>query len=314
MTIATAASKGLLSPQTMARRKGRQLSHRMVWIAALATCSTSTHAWAPAARTDRSFSLQNSQIGPTPLKTVSLSTTPGTRLYSSSKNQLQRKNDDSNELFGFRRGLKSVARKVLPTKWFGTQKEREALERKQIVKDRVRGELDEMLRGAPLPIQIFGKYVAAPMMGKIASRVAEAGFQQQEAMEAIMDQARDLLLKDPEITGVLGTPIQIGAPFSQRTSTTVINGSRQMRTEFEVELSGPYQNGVGRIIATNEGIGQLLVESNGKIYNVDLTSEGSMSFSRSSRSSSTSNGNGDDDTIIEAEIIDKKETTTRTKR
>lgn len=234
-----------------------------------------------------------------------------TRLYSSSKHPLRRnnQNEDSNELFGFRRGL----RRVLPTKWFGTKKEKEALERKQIVKDRVRGELDQMLQGAPLPVQLFGKYVAAPMMGKLASKVAEAGFQQQETMEAILDEAREMLLRDAEITSLLGTPIQIGTPFSQRSSTTVINGSRQLRTEFEVELSGPYQNGVSRIIATNEGIGQLLVESNGKVYNVDLTSEGKRRASQMSRSrNSRSRGNEDhDDTIIEAEIIDDKEETRR---
>ena len=313
MTIATAASKRLLSPQIMARRKGRRLAHRMVWIAAAAACTTSTNGLAPVARTINSSSVssQNCQTPLTP-PTQPVSPNFSTRLYSSSKNRLQRNNDDtSNELFGFRRGLKSAAKTILPTKWFGTQKEKEALERKQIVKDRVRGELDQMLKGAPLPVQLLGKYVAAPMMGKIASRVAEAGFQQQETMEAILDEARELLVRDPQITSVLGTPIQIGTPFSQRSSTTVINGSRQMRTEFEVEVSGPFQNGVSRIIATNEGIGQLLVESNGKIYNVDLSSSGLQARRGASTYNGKGNGVDEDDTIIEAEIIDKDTTTKR---
>lgn len=212
---------------------------------------------------------------------------------------------NSNELFGFRRAAKRAARKVLPTKWFGTKEEKAALERKKQVKDRVQGELDQMLKSAPIAIKMFGKYVAAPLMGKIASAAAEAGLQQQETMEAVLDEARELLLNDPEMVGLLGTPIQIGTPFSQIGSTTVINGRRQMRMEFAVEISGPIRNGVSRIVATNEGIGGLLVESNGRVYNVDLTSKGKMSSS-SSPSRSSGSAFGGDDNIIEAEIIDKE--------
>ena len=195
----------------------------------------------------------------------------------------------------------------MPTKWFGTKEEKEALERKQLVKSRVQGELDQMLKGAPLPIKMFAKYVAAPMMGKIASTVAEAGRQQQETMEAILDEARELLLNDSEIVGLLGTPIQIGMPFSQMSSTTVINGRRQMRSEFSVEISGPIGNGVSRIVASNEGIGQLLLESNGKMYNVDLSSRGRMKSASPKKPKSCGKYSGnDDDNIIEAEIIDKE--------
>ena len=339
MTITAVSRKGL-SAQTMVRRKGRPLAHKMVLIAAASAFSTSVHAW-PVTRNSGKRHIQSQQphhrhygcsvnckgqkhglssplfLTRTPrigtdspwISRYSKPRTPttSTLLYSSSKNRLQQSNDKrGSELFGFRRGLKSVARKVLPTKWFGTQEEKEALERKQIVQDRVKGELDQMLKGAPLPIKFLAKYVAAPMMGKIASKVAEASLQQQEAMETIMDEARDLLMRDSEITGLLGTPIQIGAPFSQRSSTTVINGRRQMRTEFAVELSGPFQTGVSRIVATTEGVGQLLVESNGRVYNVDLTSKGKMS--RPSSFPKRKPGASDDNDIIEAEIIDKKET------
>jgi len=105
-------------------------------------------------------------------------------------------------------------------------------------------------------------------------------------MEAILDEARELLLNDSEIVGLLGTPIQIGMPFSQMSSTTVINGRRQMRSEFSVEISGPIGNGVSRIVASNEGIGQLLFESNGKMYNVDLSSRGRMKSASPTKRSS----------------------------
>jgi hypothetical protein len=287
----------------------------------------------PRVATGSSLSLwtteHSKRIATTCTATTTITTT---RSYSSSnlRNRSNNNDDDNNndnenrkrnELFGFRRAAKSAARKVLPTKWFGSKEEKEALERKQLVKDRVKGELDQMLKGAPLFIQMFGKYIAAPMMGKIASKLAEVGRQQQETMEAILDEARTSLLNDPEMVELLGKPLQIGTPFSQRSSTTVINGMRQMRTEFAVEISGPIGSGACRIIATNEGIGQLLVESNGKVYNIDLTSRGTMSSSsksyssskspssksRSSSKSSASRFRGDDDdNIIEAEIIDKE--------
>eukprot|EP00531_Pseudo-nitzschia_arenysensis_P019432 CAMPEP_0116156694 /NCGR_PEP_ID=MMETSP0329-20121206/22964_1 /TAXON_ID=697910 /ORGANISM="Pseudo-nitzschia arenysensis, Strain B593" /LENGTH=329 /DNA_ID=CAMNT_0003653785 /DNA_START=196 /DNA_END=1188 /DNA_ORIENTATION=- len=311
------------------RRKGQRFAHKMVYVAAAAAFSTSSHAWMVTTDVSRRHSQQLHPIGnyinfddkrqPCIFPTFTTTTTT-TRLYSSSNRKKRisgssgsdddNDNKNTNELFGFRRAAKKAARKVLPTKWFGTKEEKEALERKQMVKDRVRGELDQMLKGAPLPIKMFAKYVAAPMMGKMASKMAEMGLEQQKAMENILDEARDLLMRDAQITDLLGTPIQIGTPFSQQSSTTVINGRRQMRTEFAVELSGPYENGVCRIVATNEGVGQLLVEANGRIYNVDLTSEGRMSSSSSSSSSSRKSpsdsfGNNDDN-IIEAEIIDKE--------
>jgi len=252
-----------------------------------------------------------------------------TRLYSSSRMRKRFQNDNDEdaqrkELFGFRRAAKSVARKILPTKWFATDKEKEALERKQMVKDRVQGELDQMLKGAPLPLRMLGKFVAAPLMGKVASRVAEASYEQAETMEAIVDEARSYLINDPTTVDLIGTPIQIGQPHSQSSATTVINGKRQLRMEFVVELSGSKGSGMSRMSATNEGIGQILVEAKGKVYQVDLSSKAkskskastrfgksSSSFSRGSRGSSGFGGgggknNGGDDNIIEAEIIEKK--------
>jgi len=324
---------------SMIHRKGRNMAHKMVYIAAAAAFSTSarTHAWLI---TDMSSSIMNQHRhhnrfeygehahrtfgSPSPLFVMSpcvaarsslppwnisepTKRTRTTRLYSSKIRQQFNKGDDdgkSNELFGFRRAAKRAARKILPTKWFGTKEEKAALVRKQEVKDRVRGELDQMLSGAPVPVKMFGKYVVAPLMGKIASAAVEAGRQQQDAMETVLDEARKILLNDPEMVGLLGTPIQIGTPFSQRSSTTVINGRRQMRMEFAVEISGPLGNGMSRIVATNEGIGGLLVESNGRVYNIDLTSKGTMSSASPSRSSGASFGG--DENVIEAEIIEKE--------
>lgn len=266
-----------------------------------------------------SYSSVLSEATPCMVSTLTRSTAATTRLYSSSRmrNRFQNNNgdDDPNrkELFGFRRTAKKVAQKILPTKWFGSEKEKEALERKQEAKDRVQGELDQMLKGAPLPIKMFGKLVAGPLMGKIASTAVEASYQQAQTMEKILDEARSYLVNDPTTVDLLGMPIQIGQPYSQSSATTIINGKRQMRMDFAVEISGPKGSGMTRISATNEGIGQLLVEAMGRVYQIDLSSANKFSSSSSSSSNSFTNKsfggkkkNNNDDDIIEAEIIDKE--------
>jgi hypothetical protein len=256
-----------------------------------------------------------------------------TRLYSSSSNMRQssrgvgggnnNKNNDDNEededendkkgRFGFRRAVKRVARKVLPTKWFRSRKEKLEIERKKQVKNKIQGELNDLLKGAPLPIRTFVKYAVAPMLGKLASKVAEGVEAQRKTMEKILDDTRSYLLNDDEITNLLGEPIQLGTPFAQSSSSASINGRRQTRIEFSLEVSGPKNNGVVRVIATGEGIGQLLVESTGKIYNVDLSSKGGgrKMKKKVGRGSSSSNSvwNNDEGQIIDAEIVDKTEST-----
>ena len=260
-----------------------------------------------------------------------------TRLYSSSSNIRQssrggdgagnnnsNKNDDDNEedeeeddkkgRFGFRRAVKRVARKVLPTKWFRSKKEKLEIERKKEVKSKIQGELNDLLKGAPLPIRTFVKYAVAPMLGKLASKVAEGVEAQRKTMEKIVDDTRSYLLNDDEITNLLGVPIQLGTPFAQSSSSASINGRRQTRIEFSLEVSGPKNNGVVRVIATGEGIGQLLVESTGKIYNIDISSKGGGRKKKKKKvgrgsSSPKSNWNNDKGQIIDAEIVDKTEST-----
>ena len=261
-----------------------------------------------------------------------------TRLYSSSSNIRQssrggvggagnnnsNKNDDDNEedeeeddkkgRFGFRRAVKRVARKVLPTKWFRSKKEKLEIERKKEVKSKIQGELNDLLKGAPLPIRTFVKYAVAPMLGKLASKVAEGVEAQRKTMEKIVDDTRSYLLNDDEITNLLGVPLQLGTPFAQSSSSASINGRRQTRIEFSLEVSGPKNNGVVRVIATGEGIGQLLVESTGKIYNIDISSKGGGRKKKKKKvgrgsSSPKSNWNNDKGQIIDAEIVDKTEST-----
>jgi hypothetical protein len=271
--------------------------------------------------------LPSSLLSPFEEATRKIPTTSVTRLYSSSNIRQRQsggnnnKNDDDNEedededdkKGRFRRAVKRVARKVLPTKWFRSKEDKLEIERKKQVKNKIQGELNDLLKGAPLPIRTFVKYAVAPMLGKLASKVAEGVEEQRKTMEKILDDTRSYLLNDDEITNLLGEPIQLGTPFAQSSSSASINGRRQIRIEFSLEVSGPKNNGVVRVIATGEGIGQLLVESTGKIYNVDLSSKGGgrkkKKKIRRGSSSPNSNWNNDDGQIIDAEIIEKKEST-----
>mmetsp|Transcript_30670 Transcript_30670/g.34436 ORF Transcript_30670/g.34436 Transcript_30670/m.34436 type:complete len:381 (-) Transcript_30670:39-1181(-) len=232
-----------------------------------------------------------------------------THLYSSSPN-------NNNGLFGFRKAVKKivrkVARKILPTKWFGTKEEKLAIERKKRVQNEVQGQLGDLLKNAPLPIRLFGKYIAAPLMGKIASKLAEGMERQRETMEKIVDDTRSYLLNDNEIADLLGMPMQLGTPIAQSSVSASMNGRKQNRMELSLEVSGPKTNGIVRIVATEEGIGQLLVEADGKLYNVDLASSKGggkkitgMKGGRSSKS--IRHWNNDEGEVIDAEIVDKTE-------
>mmetsp|Transcript_21237 Transcript_21237/g.23560 ORF Transcript_21237/g.23560 Transcript_21237/m.23560 type:complete len:152 (-) Transcript_21237:54-509(-) len=149
-------------------------------------------------------------------------------------------------------------------------------------------------------------------MGKVASKLAEGMERQRETMEKIVDDTRSYLLNDNEIADLLGMPMQLGTPIAQSSVSASMNGRKQNRMELSLEVSGPKTNGIVRIVATEEGIGQLLVEADGKLYNVDLASSKGggkkitgMKGGRSSKS--IRHWNNDEGEVIDAEIVDKTE-------
>jgi hypothetical protein len=119
-----------------------------------------------------------------------------------------------------------------------------------------------------------------------------------------MEEVRQYLMSDIDVTDALGAPIQIGAPFSQASSTSSINGQTQTRLELAMNISGPKRTGIARVLATESGVAQLIVEAGGKIFNVNLSSKGLSAGSF--RSGGKSRSKGRDDNVIEAEIIDKE--------
>jgi len=218
-----------------------------------------------------------------------------TRLYSSRNNK-----DNKSLLSKIGSKVKSVLpTKLLPTKWFGTKEEKKAqLVRKEATAQVTAG-IQEMLKDAPSGIRMMGKMIA-PLVGKMAATMKD----QQEKMKVIMEDTQRYLVSDEAVTSVLGEPIQIGAPTSQSSSTSSINGKTQSRVELGMPVTGPMGSGVARVLASQDGISQLQVEAGGRVINVNLS--GSSSKRRStSRGKFSSSGSGKDN-IIEAEIIDKE--------
>lgn len=199
-----------------------------------------------------------------------------------------------------------TAKSFLPKKWFGSQEEKAQLARKKEVKDQVKGSMEELLKDAPLGVRMMGKMVA-PLMGNLASTMAEGFAEQQRTTETLLEDAQRYIMNDPNVVNAMGTPIQLGAPFSQSSSmSSNVNGQTQSRVELALNIAGSKRSGIARILATNEGIAQLIVESGGKVFNVSLQSKrGPSSSKRKFGGSSTAAG---DDNIIEAEIIDKDTT------
>jgi hypothetical protein len=187
-----------------------------------------------------------------------------------------------------------------------------AIERKKQVKNQVSDGIDEMFKGAPLGVRMLGKMVVKPLLGSIASTVAEGMASQAQTMEKVMDDAQFYVMNDRDVADALGTPIQLSTtPFSQSSSMMTVNGQTQSRIELATNIAGSNRSGVARILANGDGISQLIVETGGRVYNVNVSSSPSKSTSKffddsgSSSSSSNIRKNKNDD-IIEAEIVEKE--------
>eukprot|EP00980_Cylindrotheca_fusiformis_P019806 scaffold6949_cov107-Cylindrotheca_fusiformis.AAC.6 len=209
-----------------------------------------------------------------------------TRLYSyqNGKNQ-----DDSTLLSK----IGSVMKSVLPTRWFGSEEEKLKLQHRKETRQQVSSSLNGVLKDAPLGFRMIGAMMG-PLFDAAASGMAETMAEQKQTSDAIFREAQDYSRSDPAVTSLLGEMIQFGAPSSQATSSTIINGVKQLRVEMVVPISGQKRSGIARILATEDGIAQLQVEAVGRILNVDLSKM---------RPSISHDSNND---IIEAEIVDKE--------
>lgn len=211
-----------------------------------------------------------------------------TRLYSSKKEQ-----------GGF---LDNVVKTILPKKWFHSEEEQEAELARQEVKDNVKGGIKELLKDAPLPAKMMGSLLS-PILSRVASDLQEGMVDQQRTIEDILDDARACLLGDEVVLGALGEPLQVGAPFSQSSSTSIINGQKSVNVAIGFPVEGSRARAQAQAQYQNGSITQLTLQVDGRLINVSLSRRASPSgrVGRNHRTMMT-------DDIIEAEIVaeDKK--------
>ena len=218
-----------------------------------------------------------------------------TRLFFSMRNNNNNEDDDWKTLKKAGGNiLKKAGSKIKSIIPFGSKTEEEKLAKQR--KAEIKGGINTMLKDMPLPVRLMGRMVA-PLLSKAADQIAEQSRQAADMME----EARVRIVNDPAVTSKLGEPVQVGQPFSQSSSTMVINGKSSARINMSFQVGGPYGNGVATMESADGEIVNLVVNVNG--MNINVGSGGYKFGSSSPSSSSSSSKKGD---IIEAEIIEKK--------
>jgi len=219
-----------------------------------------------------------------------------TRLFFSMRNNNNNEDDDWKTLKKAGGNiLKKAGSKIKSIIPFGSKTEEEKLAKQR--KAEIKGGINTMLKDMPLPVRLMGRMVA-PMLSKAADQIAE----QSRQAEDMMEEARVRIVNDPAVKSKLGEPVQVGQPFSQSSSTMVINGKSSARINMSFQVGGPYGNGVATMESADGEIVNLVVNVNG--MNINVGGSGGYKFGSSSPSSSSSSSKKGD--IIEAEIIEKK--------
>ena len=281
-------------------------SHRLKHV--LVTVAAALSATSPPLRVD-AFTVVPSQslllssrmrrIDPNPSSSHAfqqLPITTTTRLYSSGKSS---KNNDDDGV------LKKIAKSFLPKSWFQTDQEKKAELARQQVQNNVKGGIQEMLKDAPLPVRIMGSMIS-PLLSRVASDLSESMAEQQRSVEQVMDDARAYILNDDVALQALGEPVQLSNPFSQSSSTTMINGQKTTNIALAFPIQGSRSSGVVKAQANENGMVQLVLQLNdGRQIHVSLNNNKRGSHLGKNH---ILRKKDEDDTIIEAEIIEKDTT------
>lgn len=163
--------------------------------------------------------------------------------------------------------------------------------RAAIIKKETKKEINTMLKDLPLPIRMMGRMVA-PLLARAAGEIAE----QSKQVQDVLQEARVRLMNDPVLAEMLGEPLQVGQPFSQSSSTTVINGKSSARVQASFQVAGMKGTaGIATVEASNGEISSLSVNVNGRDISVGSKRKENI-FRRSAAKK---------ESIIEAEIIEK---------
>ena len=176
---------------------------------------------------------------------------------------------------------------------------RAALQRKRR-QNEISGALDQSLKDAPLGVRLLGK-AAGKIFSKVASGLAESMEEQSRQMEELLQDARSYIVNDSSASNLLGDPIAIGAPFSQSSSTSVINGAKTVIVQASFEVSGPRSSGIATMVANESGVQRLRLDVAGQSFEVDTRGGRRIGGDGRGNASKTGPKKGD---IIDAEIID----------
>ena len=85
----------------------------------------------------------------------------------------------------------------------------------QRVKDEISGDLTDLLREAPLQIQMVVNLVK-PIISTFMSSLAETVAEQQESVSSLMSTAQLCLESDDRVAQLLGSRLQMSSPFSPK--------------------------------------------------------------------------------------------------
>lgn len=235
---------------------------------------------------------------------------PSSRHFFSQRGDNNNNNNENSDWETFKRAganlLAKGAEKVKSLLPFGGSNKSDEEKRADIIKkerkEEITGGINTLLKDLPLPIRMMGRMVT-PLLARAADEIAEQSQQAQDVFE----EARLRLVNDPYIAESLGTPIQVGQPFSQSSSTVVINGQRSATVRASFPVAGTRGSGIATLESNNGDIRSLTVNVNGRTISVGSSRRGGGSGGIGGMyNSNKSTTNTKDDNIIEAEIIEKK--------
>jgi len=210
--------------------------------------------------------------------------------------------------------LEKAADKVksfLPAKMFQSEEEQQAAIQKKRRQEEISGSIDQVFKDAPLGMRLMGK-MAGKVFSSVASGLAETMEESARQMEDLLMDARSYIVADGMATELLGEPIEVGPPFSQSSSTSIINGQKSVNIQASFEVVGSRNRGVATMVASGSGIQRLNLNVAGRSFDVGTTGRvggGGSTSSRASVSGSTYGKPGmRKGDVIDAEIIDAEYT------
>lgn len=235
-----------------------------------------------------------------------------TRLFHSNSLNNNYNNNNDNDDSTIVGQIKNVAKRFLPAKWFQSEEERQQMIRQQQVQKEINSSIQQIVKDAPLPIRMLSSMIS-PMFGSMMSSLAETVSSQQDLVDAVYNNAIQVLQNDPSIRNEFGNNPSIGRPFSQSSSSSSINGISSSRVELAFPISGQYNTGVCRLVAKSGtssnnnknppmmiDLLQVQLNSNGRVIDVNpVVVVGQRASGQYDKSYYNDNN------IIDAEIIEK---------